>query len=165
MDQGTKGLQKKCLTLYLAASDMDQAAAAATALDGEHENVNLMRALETAIAVCYARPFTDSSMVDRLKASKWVAQEDRQLHDFLMNGRNKVYAHTDVASGRSTGGMRITISKGIASVAYSEGWWSFPREFIAPVVDMCQRQAQDLRTEAVKIEAEVAAAAAETTEA
>lgn len=158
MDRRTEGLKKKRLTLLLAASDMDQASAAAQALDKETENVDLMRALETAIGTCYARPFTDSSMVDRLKASKWVAAgNDRELHDFLIDWRKKVYAHTDVESGRSASGSQVTTSDGrIVTVGYSEGWWAFPRERIAPVVDMCRRQAQNFRTEALKIEAELA---------
>jgi hypothetical protein len=159
MDKRTEGLQKKRLTLYLAASDMDQAAAAAEALDKEGDNVNLMRALETAIATCYARPFTDSSMVDRLKASKWVAAgADRELHDFLMDGRNKVYAHTDAGSGRGASGSQVTTANGeVVRVGYRESWWAFPRELIAPFLDMCGRQAHNFRSAALRIESELAA--------
>jgi hypothetical protein len=45
-------LKKLQTVLLLAASDMDQAAAAARALEAETTNVDLMRALETAIVVC-----------------------------------------------------------------------------------------------------------------
>jgi hypothetical protein len=48
-------LMKQRKTRLLAASDMEQAAAAAEALAAEHKNVALVRALKTAIAVCYAR--------------------------------------------------------------------------------------------------------------
>jgi hypothetical protein len=161
MDKRTEGLQKKRLTLFLAASDMDQAAAAAEALDAEKENVNLMRALETAIATCYARPFTDSSLVNRLKASKWVAPTDRGLHDFLMDGRKKVYAHTDVESGRSAGPRQVTTVDGdVVTIGYREGWWSFPRELIPQLLDMCRKQAQCLRNEGLRIETELATAQA-----
>jgi hypothetical protein len=48
--------------LLLAGSDMDQATAAARALQSETEYL-LARALETAIAVCYMRAFTQSSLM------------------------------------------------------------------------------------------------------
>jgi hypothetical protein len=148
-------LEKQKLSLHLAASDMDQTAAAAEALDAENddEKVNLMRALETAIAACYARPFTKGSMVVRLNASKWVSPgHDRELHDTLMQMRHQVYAHTDAASGRSAGSSQATTSKGVLTVTYSEGWWAFPRELIPDVIDLCRRQAQHFRAEALQIE-------------
>src|SRR5438128_10835744 len=113
MSKRDEGLQKKAVSLYLAASDMEQAIAAAKALDAESENLELMRALETAIAACYARPFTKGSMVVRLKASKWVsAGAERQLHDALMELRNQVYAHTDVSSGRKARTEQVRLSDG-----------------------------------------------------
>jgi hypothetical protein len=158
MSKRDEGLQKKALSLYLAASDMEQAIAAAEALDAESENLELMRALETAIAACYARPFTKGSMVDRLKASKWVsAGADRQLHDALMELRNQVYAHTDVSSGRKASTEQVTLSDGTVTTTYSEGWWAFPREWIPPLVKQCREQAQQFRAAAAKVEAELAA--------
>jgi hypothetical protein len=50
-------LKKLQRALLLAASDLEQAAAAARALDAEQSNLPLMRALETAIVVCYSRAF------------------------------------------------------------------------------------------------------------
>jgi hypothetical protein len=49
--------------LRLAEADMAQVAAAADTLMHEHLNGDLCRALETAIAVCYARPFGSSNQV------------------------------------------------------------------------------------------------------
>ena len=56
-------LLKRQRALLHAAADMDQAIAAAHALEAESRHVALMRALETAIAVCYARAFTTSSLL------------------------------------------------------------------------------------------------------
>jgi hypothetical protein len=152
-----QGLEKKRLSLYLAASDMDQSAAAAGALAKEEDNVDLMRALETAIAACYGRPFTEGSMIQRLDKGKWVsAGADRALHDHLITLRHKTYAHTDTQSGRSAGTSSLTTSAGIAHTTYSEGWWAFPPEWIPAVVDLCGRQAQGFREEAAKIDAQLA---------
>ncbi len=151
-----QGLEKKRLSLHLAASDMDQAAAAAEALAAETQDVNLMRALETAIAACYGRPFTEGTMIQRLDTGKWVpAGADRELHERLMTLRHKTYAHTDIGSGRSAGSSQISTSDGIAHTTYSEGWWAFPREWIPSVVDLCRRQAQRFRQEAAKIDAQL----------
>jgi hypothetical protein len=64
MDTSERNALKKLQTaLLLAASDLFQAAAAAHALDEGPDELPLMLALETAIAVCYARAFTTSSLL------------------------------------------------------------------------------------------------------
>jgi hypothetical protein len=50
--------RKLSLVLQLGADDMEQAEAAARALQREAHDVHLRGALETAMAVCYMRPFT-----------------------------------------------------------------------------------------------------------
>jgi hypothetical protein len=61
-----------------------------------------MRAFETALVTCYARPFTKGSGVGPLQPDKWVpAGQPRYLYDSLMSLRHKVYAHTDTDSGRN----------------------------------------------------------------
>jgi hypothetical protein len=61
-DSERNRLAKLRTALLLAGSDMDQAVAAARALQNESDGL-LARALETAIAVCYMRPFTQSSLM------------------------------------------------------------------------------------------------------
>src|SRR5436190_5915133 len=70
----------------------------ARALDAETDDYNLMRALETAIAVCYARVFTTSSLL-RLDLDEFEPAEPAlaELHQWLYKLRAKVYAHTDKA--------------------------------------------------------------------
>jgi len=63
MDEAKRrGLEKLQESLILAAEDMDQATAAATALRADtSKDAAWRRALETAIAVSYMRPFTDGA--------------------------------------------------------------------------------------------------------
>lgn len=90
-------LAKEQRALLLASSDMEQAAAAARALENEHDGT-LARALETAMAVCYMRPFTKSDLAvpDEYVPTTGV---DEAAHSHLKALRNKVYAHTDKYGG------------------------------------------------------------------
>jgi hypothetical protein len=148
-----QGLKQKRLSLYLAASDMDQAAAAAEALAAEAQNVSLMRALETALSACYGRPFTEGTMIQRLDKSKWVtAGADRELHERLMALRHQTYAHTDIESGRNAGSSESRTSGDTTLTLYAEACWPFPRDWIPAVIDLCRGQAQRFREEAAKID-------------
>jgi hypothetical protein len=81
---------------------MDHARAALDALEREHDDVNVMRALETAAAVSYGRAFSTSDLLqlDR-HAYRPADPKQGQLHDNLIWLRNKVYPHTDPAGGRT----------------------------------------------------------------
>ncbi len=82
---------------------MAQAASAAVALQQETEgNGPLRRALETAIAVSYARPFAPGNRAGSLR-NGWEPANPRQaaFHDALIELRNQVYAHTDRTEARS----------------------------------------------------------------
>ena len=89
-------LIKEIRAVALAASDMRQAAAAAEALANEHQNVHVMRALETAVVVCYWRPFASRNAV-RLDPAEWTPRDQQEIaaHETLKALRDKVYAHTD----------------------------------------------------------------------
>jgi hypothetical protein len=67
----------------------------------EDDDVHLMLALETALVVCYARPFTHGKRVGQL-GEEWAPEDahERAVHDELLVLRNQAYAHTDKASGR-----------------------------------------------------------------
>lgn len=101
-------LEAKEIALALAVADMDEALAALDALGGEVENAYLVRALETAVVVSYARPFTTSYLYPP-KLAEYGPEEPSQvrLHDELLRLRQKRYAHTDEQIGR-TGGFEIT---------------------------------------------------------
>src|SRR5688572_12411444 len=87
------------IALLLAASDMDQAAAAARALE-DAEDGPLARALETAMAVCYMRAFTKSSLGTLPKEFVPTEPGEAERHASLKRLRDQFYAHTDMASGR-----------------------------------------------------------------
>ena len=81
----------------------EQAAAAARAVIAwMPADVALMRALETGMAVSYARPFVDATLPRaRLsKSDRPTSEGERELHDLLLWFR-RIYAHTDAESGRN----------------------------------------------------------------
>ena len=154
-DSERNRLAKLQTALLLAAADFDQAAAAAHALDAEAEDAALMRALETAIAVCYSRAFTQSTLL-RLGGEYGppAGSADAELHRFLLRTRDKVYAHTDKTSGRRTS-TNVSLATGdatVITVEWQEEWLPFPREYIPGVIDLCGRQALRFRTEAAAIQ-------------
>jgi hypothetical protein len=156
-------LKKVQTALLLAASDLDQAAAAARALDAEAEDHALMRALETAIAVCYARAYTTSTLLQLGdEYAPAAGTSGAELDEFLKRLRDKVYAHTDKASGRTTSTI-ISTDHGpdatIRIVEWREEWLPFPREYIPAVIGLCERQALRFRTEAGHIQHQLDAAA------
>jgi hypothetical protein len=56
------------------------------------------RCYHDAAIISYCRPFTRSNglpILSRKSVRKDTSAEERELHDFLMNERNKVIAHTD----------------------------------------------------------------------
>src|SRR6478672_2194914 len=135
-------VMKRQRALLLAASDMEQAAAAAQALDAESADVSLMRALETAIAVCYARAFTQISL-HRLNRAEYEPAEPHlaELHRALIAHRDNVYAHTDKKSKRTAALIIETPSPvelpGRVDFVRQEGWEPLPREALPAVVELC----------------------------
>jgi hypothetical protein len=90
-----KGLQRLKESLILAAEDMDQANAAAIGLrSGTSDDANFRWALETAIAVCYMRPFTYGvwKLPNRYLPK---ASPEAEIHKGPRQLRNKAYAHSD----------------------------------------------------------------------
>ena len=69
--------------LLLAASDMQQAEAAARALEAESENLPLDASFETAMAVCHARAFTTSTLLTLPAAYVPADLDDAELHRTL----------------------------------------------------------------------------------
>lgn len=107
--------------LLLAASDMAQAAAAARALEVEEE-YQLARALETAIAVCYMRPFTQSSLTTLPAEFEPTAPAEAEIHAELHRLRDQVYAHTDKAGGRSSSMDISSVADETVGFAWREQW-------------------------------------------
>lgn len=120
--------------LRLAESDMNQAAAAAQALRTEHLNGDLCRALETAIAVCYARPYGSSNKVGVL-GDEWLPEDpgDQALHGALLTRRDQVYAHTDRTDAR---GIVDVFGDG----TFVEEWRPLSRDVLPRIITLAARQ-------------------------
>jgi hypothetical protein len=152
-------LNKLKTVLLLAASDMVQAEAAARALESEHGNVALMRALETAIGVCYARAFTQSSLKTLPPEYIPTTPDDARLHPYLCELRDKVYAHTDKSSGRAASiKAEAAIDAEAAVLKMTEQWNAFPRELIESAVGLFHRQRGRFLDDAVAIQTRLDAA-------
>ena len=120
-------LSKRLTALLLAASDLRQVEAAARLLEmksGLHER----RALETAISVCYARGFTQSSLC-RLSQNEFEPSDPglAEVHRMLLSHRDKVYAHTDKDGGRLAG-LNLP-DEGVGTSVW-EQWVPFPRDAV-----------------------------------
>jgi urocanate hydratase len=150
-----KGIEKLKESLILAAEDMDQATAAAAALRTDTSaDEAWRRALETAIAVSYMRPFTTGAWKLLGKYVPKTAAEN-ELHQRLDHLRDKVYAHSDKASGRSASMKTQATSEGIATISYGSAWWAFPVEDLPAVETLCHDQRQRFLTDATRIHVEL----------
>jgi hypothetical protein len=115
----------------LAQNDLRQVIAAATALKDEHLNGDLCRALETAIVVCYARPFSKSNAIGPI-GDRFVPPELRGLHKGLIRARDKVYAHTDLTDARDVVDVGALLALDVP--AYAEEWRPLDREGLVDVI-------------------------------
>jgi hypothetical protein len=136
--------------LLLAAIDMDQVIQAALMLVEEdakpysEQKHQRLRALETAIAVTYARPLIDSKGLK----SYTVKQHQRlpadrpdllPIHDHLLKVRKKTYAHTDKQEAMRTAEVN--------PFGYSETWMPWIEAKDAPaVIALAEYQQTRFRT-------------------
>ncbi len=135
-------LRKEVRLLRFAAGDMRQARAAIRALlaTTAEDDVDLMLALETAIVVCYARPFTYGEGVGQL-GEEWAPEDDheRAVHDEVLVLRDQAYAHTDKKSGRDVVERFELHDDGLTG--FQESWQALAREVLLTVViPSCDRQ-------------------------
>ncbi|SRR6266536_2437059 len=128
---------------------MRQTRAAARLLERQSD-VNERRALETAIAVCYARAFTQSSL-HRLDQNEFEPSDPRlaAVHRMLLDHRDKVYAHTDKDGGRIAS---IKLPDVDIGTEVWEQWVPFPRGIVPHVVALSDAQALRLFQEAADIQ-------------
>ena len=145
-----KAAEARKTILLLGAIDMDHVIAAAEAVQREHQsgvpNLSLLRALETAVVVCYWRPFAQSNTLGHLRKSD---AHDPALHAQMKTWRNQAHAHTDESSGRTAGIKKIVTPTGIEGLAFSEGWWDTPPgEELPRIIDAAIRQRDAWRAEA-----------------
>jgi hypothetical protein len=147
-----EGLRKKQNSLLLAASDMDQAIAAATALLEEDQDGALARAYETALVVCYMRPFMSGS--GRLP-NRYIPKADAKVvHDGLRKVRHEIYAHTSEASGRTTE-MQIESEGEIFNLSWREQWLPLSRDDVRVALSLFEQQRDLFRQDACEIQVEL----------
>lgn len=146
-------MRKRQKQLLLAASDMEQAMAAARLLaDLEDDGTGAMpRALETAIGVCYMRPFKRAPMA---LPREYVptASPYAERHATLEKLRDEVYAHTDKTSGRETSPMALEVDGEIVTVRWQEQWLPLPREILPAIIEHMTECRDFFRMEAARIQ-------------
>jgi hypothetical protein len=145
-------LEKVKKVLILAAADMDQAIAAARELrNTASDDQAYRRMLETAMALCYMRPYTPSSLLTLPAEYIPTGSVDAGYHGALDNLRDQTYAHTDKRGGRNAT-MRTTGEHGdIVSLEYREEWLAFPTDAIPALLDFFERQRTRFLTAAASI--------------
>jgi len=142
-------LLKQQRALLLGASDMRQAAAAAHAL--EHESTPaLARALETAMMVCFMRPFTKSDL--HVPEKFFPTGQDREHLDNIKAHRDKVYAHTDHEAGRWAESVSSTVEGGRVQMHFREGWNAINRAAVSDFVALCERIEHEFTVKASAIQ-------------
>jgi hypothetical protein len=154
-------LQTQLLAYQLAADDMSQAIAAAIALRAEEDDRNLMLALECAMAVCYMRAFTKSTLMtmpNRFVPSveRGYSEQDADLHKWFDDRRDTAYAHTDRESGRSAAVFPLE-GDPLGAHAWHLGWPPFPRDWINPAIVLFQRQMERFRAKALELQEKIEA--------
>jgi hypothetical protein len=126
----------------LAIADMQQASAAASLLRNTTE-LHASRALETAMVVCYCRPFGDNHGIGSIDAKKFAPQNGvyRAIHTTMLDLRDKAHAHSDTTSG-ARGIFPDPDAVPIEGWAdsWAEQWISFDRELLQAVVQLCEVQ-------------------------
>jgi hypothetical protein len=153
--RGLETLQEK---LLLAVEDMEQANAAATALRADRSDDEAWRrALETAMAVAYMRPFTSGAW--KLPARyEPKAGNEGVLHTRLRKLRNEVYAHSDRRSGRSADMSASLRTGNDVLIRYRTGWEAFPVEDLPAVQELVNNQRERFLAGAAAIHVELAEA-------
>jgi hypothetical protein len=157
-DAKCNGLERLRQLLMFAVEDLQQARAAAIALRDEHDDVELMRALETAIVVCYGRAFTANDGWGQLPKKHWPPQgPERDLHDALLHLRNKTYAHVSDESGRDVAWplTQYDSASETASIEFVVSWLALDRGVLPSITGLCTRQADHFQVAAEQIHLEL----------
>jgi len=147
-------LERQIQIIVLAAHDMQEVVAACVALEREPTTGPLCEALATAIAVCYARPFT-ANTIGQL-GNRWTPKSgtaERELHDWLLDERRKRYAHTDEDAQR----LVLHRMRGEKEFdALAEIKLPFPRDRLGPIKDMANLLSKRLMAEAFELQKKLA---------
>jgi hypothetical protein len=145
-----EAVERRLMMLLLGAADMDQAVEAAAILrehESADENLQLVRALETALIVCYWRPFSQALWMGHLTKSDAL---DPEVHAMVRGLRDQTHAHIDVSSQRWAG--IDDLSKiGFSGFGFAENWWGLGEEWAARIQAVAAKQRDAWREEALEI--------------
>ena len=139
--------------LILASQDMDQATAAIRALEQEPPNTPLSRALETAIAVSYMRPFTESSLGTLPANYVPTNPPDSIRHADMHWLRDKLYAHTDKEGGRGGSVQFLGVEEGRLNFMGQEESPTISRAAIPELADFFDRRRKEFLRDAGLLQA------------
>src|SRR5664280_3101233 len=131
-------LMNELRRMIFAQSDMAQAAMAAQSLITEHHNGDLCRALETAIAVCYARSFAGGNNAGTL-GEEWFPEggDQRAMHEAIVALRDEVFAHNDRTHYRGIVDAGALLGE---PEVFAEEWLPIKREVLPAFIQMCAYQ-------------------------
>jgi hypothetical protein len=156
MDEAKRrGLERLRESLILAAEDMAQANVAAVALRTDTSDDEVWRrALETAMAVSYMRPFGTGAWQ---LPGKYLPKTfpSSEVHEGLKILRNKVYAHSEELSRRRAWMTMKATSGDVVTIEYHSSWLSFPVGEIHAVQALCHDQRERFLTDAAAIHVEL----------
>ena len=102
------------------------------------------------MAVCYMRPFAGGDFglpPDRIR----TGAPDAYRHATRKRLRDKIYAHTDKASGREAS-VEITIEREIVTLGRREQWPPVPRELLPSVIGYAESLRNTFLMQAAVIE-------------
>jgi hypothetical protein len=77
------------------------------------------------------------------------------VHELLDTFRDKVYAHSDKASGRSAWMKTVRTSGDVATISYGAQWWPLPANDLHAVQALCHDQRERFLTDAAAIQVEL----------
>jgi hypothetical protein len=134
-------LPRSTARLVFAAQDMDECSAAALfLLERDDLSGNVRRALETAVAVAYARPWGKSNTIGSL-GDHWLPStpQERFLHDDVIAIRHKVYAHTDEEIA-ARGIKDMSELAGVPGPLFVPVWHPLNPNLLRPIAQLAQSQ-------------------------
>jgi hypothetical protein len=141
--------------LRLAQSDMRQAIDAGEGLLDEAGRP-FRRALETALVVCYWRPFSNSTIGGL--SEEWTPRDPARtkIHDRARQLRNQVFAHTDETTARGVVDVGDVFGPEWAG-RFVETWRPLPDTFVRDLVSLAREYEQRLKDAANDLQEEIAA--------
>jgi hypothetical protein len=138
---------RRMTALHFAASDMNEALETARYLLGDHPETeghdggmpwHVRRTLEVGMFVVYARAFTTSRGLPRMKLARGLSDELKATHRGILERRREFYAHNDDTPHRRILEIDLDDLESVVGPPFvvSEQWSAPTRELLADVVQL-----------------------------